>query len=732
VRQFRFTPIVVSGEPDVATVEPVTAGAPGAGKWRAEPLDVLDATVAGLGGERRDGQRDLAKAIADAMRDGHHLVAEAPTGSGKSLAYLAPAVASGLRVVVATSTIALQNQLVGKDLPALGANGGLRFGFALLKGRANYVCRAKLRAASGPDALFERAVGANFPRELRALDEFASESKTGDRSELTTAVADASWAAVSCTSVECPGVSQCADGDDCFAEHARSRAHGVSVLVVNHALYCAPEHDVVVLDEAHAFAENATNAFGADLAAEGVTRLAGVLGRAGVDSTTLDSLSTSAKALGAAIDTRDGQIDMSADSALQSALHSTAERLAAAQAKLKSNDNETAKRAARLATGRLDVLRRLAAPAADDVVWVEVVRNTRRIRIAPVEVGGAIASRLLDQRPVIAVSATLGGDPPFSRFAFQMGFDPSAARGNWGTVDDEGNRVPATGRGFAALQPPSSFDWREQGVLYVGKDLPDPTRANEAWVERAQERLCRLVDAAGGRALVLCTSHANVKRFADVLRERTTHTVLAQGEADVARLTGSFVDDETSVLVGTRSFWAGIDVPGVACVLVVIDRIPFPMPTDPLHAARRERAERNGANAFAVVDVPAAALVLAQGAGRLLRTRSDRGVVAVLDPRLATRDYRRQLLTAMPPLRRSVDLEETCTFLADASLATSTGAANATPAAPVDRFSVQEVIAVRNTVPCPRCDATLGERCRDEHGYTMAFPHEDRIALAHA
>ncbi|HEY5012496.1 MAG TPA: helicase C-terminal domain-containing protein, partial [Acidimicrobiia bacterium] len=177
---------------------------------------------------------------------------------------------------------------------------------------------------------------------------------------------------------------------------------------------------------------------------------------------------------------------------------------------------------------------------------------------------------------------------------------------------------------------------------------------------------CRLVNAAGGRALVLCTSHANVRRFAELLRQRTEHDVLAQGDAEVGRLVGAFLDDETSVLVGTRSFWAGIDAPGVACVLVVIDRIPFPAPNEPLHAARRERAERSGLNPFTAVDLPRAALVLAQGAGRLVRSRTDRGVVAVLDPRLALRDYRKTLLSAIPPLRRSVDVDAACAFLAEA------------------------------------------------------------------
>jgi ATP-dependent DNA helicase DinG len=241
-----------------------------------------------------------------------------------------------------------------------------------------------------------------------------------------------------------------------------------------------------------------------------------------------------------------------------------------------------------------------------------------------------------------------------------MGFDPAAALGTGDGHDG------ASGLGYAPLQASSSFDWKRQGLLYGGRDLPDPTRDRDAWLRGAGDRLARLVGAAGGRALVLCTSHANVKHFANLLREETDHDVLAQGDADTGHLVRTFLDDETSVLVGTRSFWAGIDAPGVACVLVVIDRIPFPSPGDPLHAARREHAERAGANPFAAVDLPQAALVLGQGTGRLIRRRSDHGVVAVLDPRLATRDYRTILLAALPPFRRSVDIDDACAFLATA------------------------------------------------------------------
>ena len=421
---------------------------------------------------------------------------------------------------------------------------------------------------------------------------------------------------------------------------------------------------------------------------------------------------------------------------------SAAERLATANTKLDTAGNDVAKRTSRLAVGRLEVLRRLAAPGADDVVWVErgTGRN-KRVRIAPVATGDTIGRFLLTQRPVIAVSATLGGAPPFTALATQLGLQTSARPGAWGVPDDDGRRTSNAGLGYVAVQTPSSFDWRSQGMLYVAKDLPDPGRAREAWLEQAGDRVCDLVNAAGGRALVLCTSNANVKHFAELLRERTDHHILEQGTRESGGLAQAFIEDEASVLVGTRTFWAGIDAVGAACVLVAIDRIPFPPPDEPMHAARRTRAEQRGLSAFAAVDLPAAALILAQGAGRLLRTASDHGVVAVLDPRLAVRNYREQLLAAMPPLRRSIDLGDACAFLehaaANASVvrpqrSTATIAPTSTSADPRTLrtdLSTTEKLAIRNAVACDVCDAEISERCRDGNG-TSAFLHEGRVRLA--
>ncbi len=371
-------------------------------------------------------------------------------------------------------------------------------------------------------------------------------------------------------------------------------------------------------------------------------------------------------------------------------------------------------------------------------MWIEEVRSNRRLHIAPIAAGDTIGNRLLIHKPVIAVSATLGGKPPFAPLAISMGFQTDKLPGSWGEPDDEGEWTSNAGRGYRALQTPSSFDWRAQGMLYVGKDLPEPRAPHtEKWIKLAGERICALVDAAGGRSLVLCTSRANVERFGEVLRKQTDHRILAQGDRDTGVLTKEFVEDETSVLVGTRSFWAGIDAAGASCVLVVIDKIPFPVPDEPLHAARRKRAEERELNAFVTVDLPAAALILAQGAGRLIRRKSDRGVVAVLDSRLATKDYRVQLLDAVPPLRRSIDLAETCAFLEEAAKAlpptkkpaATTSTATADPRTLRTDLTTAESTGIRNSVACSVCDAEITERCRNEQG-TSAYLHEARVSAA--
>jgi ATP-dependent DNA helicase DinG len=652
------------------------AGSPQNRGSRARGLDpeaVLTAAVAALGGDDRPGQHRLAAAVAEAIDGGHHLVAEAPTGSGKGLAYLAPAVASGRKVVVSTATLTLQDQLWHKDLPHLREHGGVAFDAALLKGRSQYLCRAKLRSAVGGRPLLDERPGPTLARDLERLERFAMESKTGDLGDVD--IADDSRRAASCAPRECPGAAKCQDGEDCFAEYARARAAAADVLVVNHALYCAhlasggsvlPDHDVVVFDEAHALPDVATGAFGIDLHPTGIRQLATRLGSVGVTWRDTDPLTAAAAALEHALDSRDGRVDPTED-ALATAIGGAAERLAAAQRGIDAgNDPTAANQVQQLAASRLDALRRLQTPQQDEVVWIE--RGT--LHLAPISVADALTERLLDARPAVLVSATLGGGARYAAFARRLGLDPDAALGpvarrpdGDGDGDGDGSGTPrlTPGAGYVDVTVESPFDYRDQAMLYVARHLPEPR--DPGWAEAAVGETTALVQAAGGRALVLCTSRAAVTRMSDALRSKGDHPILVQGEGSRAGLLEQFGADERSVLVATRSFWMGVDVPGPSCVLVVIDRLPFARPDDPLAQARREAAARTGGNGFRDVDLPAAALVLAQGTGRLIRSRTDRGVVAVLDRRLATAGYRDLLLDALPPMRRVVDPEIVRRFL---------------------------------------------------------------------
>ncbi|MBM3672592.1 MAG: ATP-dependent DNA helicase [Actinobacteria bacterium] len=634
-----------------------------------DALTVLERSVAALGGDDRPGQQALTEAIATAIESGHHLVAEAPTGSGKSLAYLAAALAAGRRAVVATATLALQDQLWHKDLPHLEAHAGVDFHRALLKGRSNYLCLARLEAARGDDALFDERPAASFTADLPRLQKFANDSETGDVADLPSGIDPASWRLVTCGPHECPGATRCDSGDSCFAELARMEADGVEVLVVNHALYCAhlategrllPEHDLVIFDEAHALDRTATNALGTDLSAGGLHHLAARLGRVNATETAVNALHASAERLDLALDELEGRVDPS-QGRIAELLVALGEQLAVASRSVDKDKGALGAHAVRLAGSQLEAVRRLQSPADTDVVWVEGIER-RSLRLAPVRVGPRLAPVLFSQVPTVLLSATLGPGARFEPLTRALGLDPDADLEPEEVVEADGERRTRPSLGYEALRIDSPFDHREQAMLYVPRDLPDVRSAD--WEQLARDELCELVGAAGGRTLVLCTSWRVVHSFSEVLRERTEHKVLVQGEDPAAQLIEQFSADETSCLVATRAFWMGLDVPGPSCVLVVIDRLPFARPDEPLEQARREDVERAGGNGFRDVDLPGAALVLSQGAGRLVRSVNDCGVVAVLDRRLATAGYRKVLLDALPPMRRVVDRDVVCDFLA--------------------------------------------------------------------
>jgi len=641
------------------------------------------------GGEPRPGQLEMAEAVARALGKQRHLVVQAGTGTGKSLGYLVPCLVTGQRTVIATATKALQDQLAGKDLPFLAEHLDHPFTAAVLKGRSNYLCRQRLAevfpggegdADQQPSLDLDAGAVSGLGQELHLLASWAAVSPTGDRAELDFEPRPRAWSQLSVTAVECPGAAKCPKGAVCFAEAARSRAEEADVIVVNTALYgmhlasgghLLPEHDVVVFDEAHELEDVAATALGLELSAgrfEALARVAaGVVAKG--DLAAAQAVGEVGETLGDRLgemvgDAVEGGADGLADPSLGAVVALADTRLRVLGVALKraetTEGTEAAARKSRAqqAIGHLiGDLAMVAQLPGSHVAWVERQgpsgptergrgpsgvtgpgggRGARQavLRVAAVDVGAILAGSLWGEVSAVLTSATI---PP--QIVTRLGLPPELT-----DVIDVG----------------SPFEHGVQGILYVPKHLPDPRRpgADEAMAEE----LGWLIRAAGGRTLALFTSFRRLALAADALEGTLPGPLLRQGELPKPALVTAFAADESASLFATMGFWQGIDVPGRTLSVVTIDRLPFPRPDEPLWKARRERA---GGRAFSLVDVPRAATMLAQGAGRLLRRASDRGVVAVLDPRLATAGYRRDLLAPMPPLKRSISRAEVATFLSE-------------------------------------------------------------------
>ena len=615
-------------------------------------------------GEERAGQVAMARAVAEAIATEDHLVIQAGTGTGKTHAYLVPALLSGLRTVVVTATKALQEQLVHRDLPFLASHLGIPVRGALLKGRSNYLCRAALAdAVSGADQ--GSLLGETADREaLARVVAWTATTDTGDRADLPLAVSNTEWSRLSVGVGECPGASKCAYGDVCFAEDARAAAAEADVVVVNAHLYgvhlaaagaVLPDHEVVVIDEAHAFEDIAADTLGLSVGPgrfDNLARAARTLLTA--DHPAATGVDAAGARLGAVLDSLVGQRVDPADGNLGPVLVSCGEAIAAvttaARALDVSGDAATRKeRVVQLASTVAEDVAALANLAEGAVAWVEG-EGAPVIRVAPVDVGDLLAERLFAKPSVILTSATLAVGGSFDVLATRLGLD--RAEREWHGVDVG-----------------SPFDYQGQALLYCAAHLPDPRAA--AYEAAMLDELESLVQAAGGRTLGLFTSRRAMNAAASHLRQHLVWDVLVQDELPRPILQERFLTDERSVLLATMGFWQGFDAPGATCTLVVIDRLPFARPDDPLAEARRAAATRERRNAFAAVDLPAAAVLLAQGAGRLVRSATDRGVVAVLDQRLATASYRWTLVNSLPPMRRTKDGDEARRVLAelDGSLA---------------------------------------------------------------
>ncbi|WP_328536294.1 ATP-dependent DNA helicase [Streptomyces sp. NBC_00344] len=622
--------------------------------------ELLHAAVTAVGGTERSGQVTMANAVADAVDDNAHLLVQAGTGTGKSLGYLVPALAHGERVVVATATLALQRQLVERDLPrtveALRPLLRRRPQFAMLKGRSNYLCLHRLHEGvpqEEEDGLFDQfeaaAPTSRLGQDLLRMRDWADETETGDRDDLTPGVSDRAWGQISVSSRECLGASKCAYGAECFAEAARERAKLADVVVTNHALLAIdaiegapvlPQHEVLIVDEAHELVSRVTGVATGELTPGQVTRAVRRAAKL-VNEKAADALQTAAETFERVMELAlPGRLEKIPEDlgyalmALRDASRTVISALGSTRDKSVQDEDVVRKQALASVESIHDVAERITLDSEYDVIWYE--RHDRfgaSLRVAPLSVSGLLREKLFADRSVVLTSATLkiGGD--FNGVGASLGLAPEGT---------EGEDLPP----WKGLDVGSPFDYAKQGILYVAKHLAPPGR--EGSRDDMLDELAELVEASGGRTLGLFSSMRAAQAAAEELRGRLDKPVLLQGEETLGELIKNFAADPETCLFGTLSLWQGVDVPGPSCQLVVMDRIPFPRPDDPLMSARQKAVEEHGGNGFMAVAATHAALLMAQGAGRLVRAMGDRGVVAVLDPRLATARYGSYLRSSMP------------------------------------------------------------------------------------
>lgn len=653
----------------------------------AASRDLLDRLAQALpgGGESREGQREMAALVGRALETKGRLAVRAGTGTGKSLAVLAAVATSGRRTVVATATKALQDQYAEKELPFVEEHHELPW--AVLKGRSNYVCLARLEdarrllsgepPAGAQEAMFEvpAAPGATEPGDLAAeqanrvteVMQWADRTSVGDLAELPFELDQrtASWVATGPDG--CPGADRCAHGRDCFAEAAIRTARESLVVLVNTSLLGADlslggallgDAEAYVLDEAHEAEDILASSFGAELRGDHLLTLERNM-RVGVGG--CDELRSELRRCAAVLDRtlgdhidevfRDGfpaegdiaTIVARARAAVTDARAQASkelDRLGPAGTGDRDPTRAKAESARRNAEQLSDTIGRLTVDGTGDAIWVQ--DRGPSIRRVPIDVGDRLAEAAWEDRAVVLTSATVS-EPMMVRLG--LGAD---AR-------------------FADVGSP--FDHRAAAMLYVPPLLAshpprDRTPNNAEWFDQAWQEASAIIDAAGGRTLFLCTSIRNAREFAALARDELDWPVLLQGELPKPKLLAEFAQDHRAVAFGTMGLWQGVDVAGASLSCVVIDKLPFPRPDDPLWQARSDAARQRfvesgvaesdaGYRAFQAVQVPRAASLLAQGAGRLIRRATDRGLVVVLDPRLAEKAYRGQILHELPPMRRT-------------------------------------------------------------------------------
>lgn len=633
-----------------------------------EACGVLALTLPGF--EVRPQQQALAEAIEQAIATKTPLMAEAGCGTGKSLATLIPAILSGQRTVISTATKALQDQVAFKDLPFLAEHLGVPFAHAILKGRSNYLCRA---AAFDPKA--ESVVQI---RDIR--ERMADEGFFGERDDLGFEVSSIDWLNLTVSGEECPGKKQCAWGSECYAERAKEKAQAADVVVVNHAMLSIDAllaqgdlpgtmlgpYDVLIVDEAHELEQYARNAWTSRMTKRTFEQLTSNV-RTWVADNTPDARSDMDDLLGlvaVAVDElwstfeegrlRHGTVLEHEDAwvALITSIQAVGEKFSAWETK--GRDNVQLNRWRKIGRRIVTTIQRLVDIAVQSdgsiVRWIEQEEDRRKNKIltlksAPLELGPILHQSLWQHVTPVLVSATLEVDGSFEYPAKRLG------------VTD-----------FASLNAGTPFSFERQALLYVPTDIPAPDAQNRAaWSAMAISEMRELLRASQGRALLLFTSVGQMRTAYEALERFVPYTCLAQGQLPNKQLAEKFKADESSVLFGTKSFFTGVDFQGDTCSLVIIDKLPFPVPTEPLVSAQTELIEARGGNSFGEYVIPEMSLVLIQAFGRLIRSKTDRGVVAILDPRLVRKSYGRRILRSLPKAPVTSKLEEVESFFGNVS-----------------------------------------------------------------
>ncbi len=604
------------------------------------------------GSEERQGQVDMCHAIAESLASGRNTIVQAGTGTGKSLGYLVPAILSGKKTVVATATKALQDQLNRNDLPLLHAHLGIDFDWAVVKGRSNYVCLQRVRERTDKSAQLEfDELSDRVTKEVNDLVEWSKTTSTGDFEELPRLPSEAARQAVSVGVDECPGRTKCPVGENCFAERARESANAADVVVVNFHLYgnhiasgghILPEHEVVIFDEAHQIESIISETVGTSLSNGRVASFGSAVRKVIADPTLTNSLEEFGLRLSSILSPH---VDQRLSTPLPANITEVlglvrieVNTLIGALRDISTTNEATQQRIFRAQTQGARLVESLDLALGSFSGYVAYVEGTTErpvLRLSPLHVGDVLQKNVWESHLAVLTSATI----------------PQAMPGRVGLPLD----------GTEVLTVDSPFDYEKNSRLYCSPNFPD--RNSPAFTPFVHDELEALITAAGGRTLALFTSNKALREATEALRQRVPFPILSPADYSRQRIIEMFLENEQACIFASQSFFQGIDLPGRTLSLVVLDKIPFPVPSDPLLEARREAVGRE--KSFALIDLPIAATSLAQAAGRLIRTADDKGVVAVLDQRLATKSYWRTLIAALPPMTRTRDRAEVEQFLRD-------------------------------------------------------------------